>query len=86
VRHLDPLDTVLLDVSLARFAGRNVDAFALAVEDLGQVLLGVDLDLVVVVLGEIFEAIFTGLPVVSTPYMPAALMPMPCWPRLIRRR
>ena len=30
--------------------------------------------------------IFTGLPVVSTPYMPAALMPMPCWPRLIRRR
>ena len=32
------------------------------------------------------ETIFTGLPVVSTPYMPAALMPMPCWPRLIRRR
>ena len=30
--------------------------------------------------------ILTGLPVVSTPYMPAALMPMPCWPRLIRRR
>ena len=29
--------------------------------------------------------IFTGLPVVSTPYMPAALMPMPCWPRLIRK-
>ena len=30
--------------------------------------------------------IFTGLPVVSRPYMPAALMPMPCWPRLIRMR
>ena len=28
--------------------------------------------------------IFTGLPVVSTPYIPAAEMPMPCWPRLIR--
>ena len=27
-----------------------------------------------------------GLPVVSWPYMPAALMPMPCWPRLWRRR
>jgi len=27
-----------------------------------------------------------GLPVVSRPYMPAALMPMPCWPRLWRRR
>ena len=30
--------------------------------------------------------ILTGLPVVSRPYMPAALMPMPCCPRLIRRR
>ena len=30
--------------------------------------------------------IFTGLPVVSMPYMPAALMPIPCWPRLIRSR
>ncbi len=30
--------------------------------------------------------IFTGLPVVSMPYMPAALIPMPCWPRLIRSR
>ena len=28
--------------------------------------------------------IFTGLPVVSRPCMPAALMPMPCCPRLIR--
>src|SRR5206468_1208198 len=28
----------------------------------------------------------TGLPVVSCPYMPAAEMPMPCWPRLWRRR
>ena len=25
--------------------------------------------------------IFIGLPVVSMPYMPAAEMPMPCWPR-----
>ena len=25
-------------------------------------------------------------PVVSWPYMPAALMPMPCWPRDMRRR
>ena len=30
--------------------------------------------------------ITTGLPVVSRPYMPAALMPMPCWPRLWRSR
>ena len=60
----------------------------LAVEDLGLVVLGVDLDFVVVgrLSCEIFEMIFTGLPVVSTPYMPAALMPMPCCPRLIRRR
>src|SRR5947207_4592408 len=28
----------------------------------------------------------TGLPVVSCPYMPAAEMPMPCWPRLWRSR
>ena len=28
----------------------------------------------------------TGLPVVSCPYMPAAEMPMPCWPRDWRRR
>jgi phosphoribosylcarboxyaminoimidazole (NCAIR) mutase len=28
----------------------------------------------------------TGAPVVSWPYMPAALMPMPCWPRLWRSR
>ena len=27
--------------------------------------------------------IFTGLPVVCTPYMPAALMPIPCCPRLM---
>ena len=27
-----------------------------------------------------------GRPVVIRPYMPAALMPMPCWPRLIFRR
>jgi hypothetical protein len=27
-----------------------------------------------------------GLPVVIRPYMPAALMPMPCWPRLIFSR
>jgi hypothetical protein len=30
--------------------------------------------------------IFTGLPVVSTPYMPAALIPIPCWPRDMRSR
>src|SRR5712664_3786984 len=30
--------------------------------------------------------ICTGLPVVSCPYMPAAEMPMPCWPRLMRSR
>ena len=30
--------------------------------------------------------ILTGLPVVSRPCMPAALMPMPCWPRLILMR
>ena len=27
-----------------------------------------------------------GFPVVRSPYMPAALIPMPCWPRLWRRR
>src|SRR5262249_8167796 len=27
-----------------------------------------------------------GLPVVSCPYMPAAEIPMPCWPRLMRKR
>src|SRR5881296_3802230 len=32
------------------------------------------------------EVIWTGLPVVSWPYMPAAEMPMPCWPRLMRSR
>ena len=30
--------------------------------------------------------ILTGLPVVSWPYIPAAEMPIPCWPRLMRRR
>src|SRR6266540_1342013 len=30
--------------------------------------------------------ICTGLPVVSCPYMPAAEIPMPCWPRLMRSR
>src|SRR5215475_8021162 len=30
--------------------------------------------------------IWTGLPVVSCPYMPAAEIPMPCCPRLMRRR
>ncbi len=30
--------------------------------------------------------ILTGLPVVNMPYMPAALMPIPCCPRLIRKR
>ena len=32
------------------------------------------------------EVICTGLPVVSCAYMPAAEMPMPCWPRLMRSR
>ena len=32
------------------------------------------------------EVICTGLPVVSWAYMPAAEMPMPCWPRLMRSR
>ena len=71
------------------FARRNVYAFAFAVDDLRLVPLGVDLNFEV--MGRLSwrrscEMIFTGLPVVSTPYMPAALMPMPCWPRLIRRR
>ncbi len=43
-----PLDAVLGDVLAALFARRNVDAFALAVEDLGLVPLGVDLDFEVV--------------------------------------
>jgi hypothetical protein len=36
--------------------------------------------------GPVREMICTGLPVVSWAYMPAAEMPMPCWPRLMRRR
>ena len=31
------------------------------------------------------EVIFTGCPVVSWAYIPAAEMPIPCWPRLCRR-
>ena len=34
---------------------------------------------------ETFDMILTGLPVVSSPYMPAAEMPMPCCPRDIFR-
>ncbi len=30
--------------------------------------------------------IFTGFPVVSCPYIPAAEIPIPCWPRLWRSR
>ena len=88
VIHLEPFDALLLDQLAAGFAGRNVDPFPLAVENLGVVLLGVDLNLEVVcgLRGLVREMTFTGLPVVSTPYMPAALMPMPCWPRLIRSR
>ena len=48
VVQLDPLDAVLLDDLVAHVVGRNLDAFAPAVEDLGQVALGVDLDFVVV--------------------------------------
>jgi hypothetical protein len=36
--------------------------------------------------GPVRVVMITGLPVVSSPYMPAALIPMPCWPRLCRRR
>ena len=32
------------------------------------------------------ETICTDCPVVSSPYIPAAEMPMPCCPRLMRRR
>jgi len=45
---LDPFDAVLGDGLLAAFAGRDVDALALAVENLRPVLLRVDLDFVVV--------------------------------------
>ncbi len=48
VRLVDPLDAMLFDVVGALFAGRNVDSFPFAVEDSGLVLLGVDLDFVVV--------------------------------------
>jgi hypothetical protein len=39
-------------------------------------------------LGEllVLERMIVAVPVVSCPYMPAALMPMPCCPRDIRRR
>ena len=45
---IDPLDAVLLDQFLAQAVGRDFDAFAAAVEDFGQIALGVDLDFVVV--------------------------------------
>ena len=48
VVQVDPLDPVLLDQFVAQAVGRNLDALAPAVENLGQVPLGVDLDLVVV--------------------------------------
>ncbi len=88
VVEFDPLDAVFFDVLGAGVFWRNILAFATAVQDLWHVALGVDLDFVVVgrLAGAILEMIFTGLPVVNTPYMPAALMPIPCWPRLIRRR
>ena len=34
----------------------------------------------------VFDRMMTGLPVVSWPYIPAALMPMPCCPRDCFRR
>ena len=60
----------------------------LLLQDAGLVLLGVDLHFEVVggAFSPVREMIFTGLPVVSWPYMPAAEMPMPCWPRLMRKR
>ncbi len=42
--------------------------------------------LVRVVAGEVFDVMAIGLPVVSWPYIPAADMPMPCWPRDIFSR
>ena len=47
VVQVDPLDPVLLDQFVAQAVGRNLDALAPAVENLGQVPLGVDLDFVV---------------------------------------
>jgi len=34
----------------------------------------------------VFDWIMVAVPVVSCPYIPAALMPIPCCPRDIRRR
>ncbi len=42
-----PLDAVLLDELVAQAVGRNLDAVAAAVENLGHVPLGVDLDFVI---------------------------------------
>ena len=36
--------------------------------------------------GDARDVMETGLPVVSCPYMPAAEIPMPCWPRDILSR
>ena len=60
----------------------------LVLEDPRLVLLGVDLHFEVCagVRAPVREMICTGLPVVSCAYMPAAEMPMPCWPRLMRSR
>ena len=80
VVQVDPFDAVLLDVFGPLLARWNVDAVASAIENLGMVFLRIDLNLVVVsgLARETFEMILTGLPVVSTPYMPAGLMPIPC--------
>ena len=48
VRLIDPLDAVLLAIGFALLTRRNVDAFAVAVEDLRLVPLRVDLNFVVV--------------------------------------
>jgi len=36
--------------------------------------------------GSVFETTFTDFPVVSTPYIPAAEIPIPCWPRCCFKR
>ena len=52
-------------------------------DDLRCVLARVDLDLVIMrrLVSPVREVTAIDLPVVSSPYMPAAEMPIPCWPR-----
>lgn len=81
-----PDDAMLLDVLAPLFACRNVDAIASTVDDLGLILFCVDLQFKVVrwlAYGYFADDLYR-LAARRMPFIPAALIPIPCWPRLIR--